>query len=324
MTKKADIGSKRLIGLDPDRWVQWVTEIPGATAQEIISTDFQWVGREGDVLVRASSPEDGEFLVHNELQLYYNNKIPRRVRAYTALAEEKYEMPVYPVLINILKRGETPPQIPTYYESQFRNIRAYQDYRVINLWEVDAALVFQQPLPSLLPFVPILKDGGKEATVREALKLLREDEKLNELENLLAFFATFVLETEVVQQIISMYSGSASRTTPRTSRWDMAVLQQSPWYQQILQEGESRGLQIGEQRGLQIGEQRGIQIGEQRGLLSGIQMGLELKFGSSGNALIEEISAVKEIEVLSRIIEGLKTVQTLEELRKIYQRDNLT
>jgi len=172
MTQKADIGSKRLIGLDPDRWVQWVTQIPGATAQEIISTDFQWVSRASDVLVRASSPEDGEFLVLNELQLYYYNKMPRRVRAYTALAEEKYQIPVYPVLINILKRGENPAPIPTCYESQFRNVRAYQDYRVINLWEVDVDLVFQQPLPSLLPFVPILKDGGKEATVRQALKLL--------------------------------------------------------------------------------------------------------------------------------------------------------
>ncbi|MBO1351236.1 MAG: Rpn family recombination-promoting nuclease/putative transposase [Hormoscilla sp. GUM202] len=108
--------------------------------------------------------------------------MPRRVRAYTALAEEKYQIPVYPVLINILKRGENPAPIPTCYSSQFRNVRAYQDYRVINLWEVDVDLVFQQPLPSLLPFVPILKDGGKEATVRQALKLLREDEKLNEIE----------------------------------------------------------------------------------------------------------------------------------------------
>ncbi|NEP84454.1 MAG: hypothetical protein F6K39_43895 [Okeania sp. SIO3B3] len=42
----------------------------------------------------------------------------------------------------------------------------------------------------LLPFIPILKGGGEEATVRQALQLLREDEELLELENLLAFFAT--------------------------------------------------------------------------------------------------------------------------------------
>ncbi|WP_205127379.1 MULTISPECIES: hypothetical protein [Okeania] len=47
---------------------------------------------------------------------------------------------------------------------------------------------------SLMPFVPILKGGGEEAIVREALQLLREDEQLSELENLLEFFATFVLK----------------------------------------------------------------------------------------------------------------------------------
>ena len=99
-----------------------------------------------------------------------------------------------------------------------------------------------------MPFIPILKGGGEEATVRKALQLLREDEQLLELENLLAFFATFVLKTEIIQQIM---------------RWDMAVLQQSPWYQQILEEG------------IEIGQQRG----EQRGILSGIEIGLELKFG---------------------------------------------
>jgi predicted transposase YdaD len=43
---------------------------------------------------------------------------------------------------------------------------------------------------------------------------------------LLAFFASFVLETEVVAQIM---------------RWDMAVLRESPWYQEILQQGLQQG-----------------------------------------------------------------------------------
>jgi predicted transposase YdaD len=75
-------------------------------------------------------------------------------------------------------------------------LRATQDYRVINLREVDANFVFEQPFPSLLPFVRILKGGGEEPTVRRALQMLRTDVQLNELESLLAFFASFVLETQ--------------------------------------------------------------------------------------------------------------------------------
>lgn len=68
---------------------------------------------------------------------------------------------------------------------------------------------YSRPSTGLLPFVPVLKGGDDEVAVRRALRALRADERLSELEPLLAFFASFVLETRVVQQIM---------------RWDMAVL----------------------------------------------------------------------------------------------------
>jgi predicted transposase YdaD len=91
---------------------------------------------------------------------------------------------------------------------------------VINLWEVEVETVFEQSLDTLLPFVPILKDGGNQQTVSRALVQLQRNE---ELESLLGFFASFVLDTELVRQIM---------------RWDMTVLRESPWYQEIRQEGE--------------------------------------------------------------------------------------
>jgi predicted transposase YdaD len=86
-----------------------------------------------------------------------------------------------------------------------------------------------------LPFVPILKDGGNQQTVRRALVQLQQNEQLVELESLLAFFASFVLDSELVQQIM---------------RWDVAVLRESPWYQEIRQEGRLED----EQRGRTEGE----------------------------------------------------------------------
>ncbi|NEQ26822.1 MAG: Rpn family recombination-promoting nuclease/putative transposase [Microcoleus sp. SIO2G3] len=294
MAKAADIGSKRLISLAPDLWVQWVTQSPNVEAREIISSEFQWVTRESDVLVRAYSPQDGEFLVLNELQLRYTSQMPRRMRAYAALAEERYKLPTYPVLINILP----PPAsiaIATRYQSQFRGLQARQDYRVINLWEVEAQVVIQQPLPSLLPFVPVLRGGSEESTVRRALQVLRTDEQLRELEPLLAFFATFVLDIPLVQQIM---------------RWDMAVLRESPWYQEILREGL--------QQGLQQGRQQGLEQGMREGLLLGIALGLELKFSAEGLELLSELREIEDVELLREISEAIKTVDSLESLRQIY------
>ncbi len=96
--------------------------------------------------------------------------MPRRMRAYAALAEEKYNLPTYPVLINILKTSDT--VIPTQYSSNIAGLQVRQDYRVINLWEVDVNIAFEQPLPSLLPFVPILKGGEDELKIRARIALI--------------------------------------------------------------------------------------------------------------------------------------------------------
>ncbi|MBD1906727.1 hypothetical protein NDI37_14920 [Funiculus sociatus GB2-A5] len=278
MAKAADIGSKRLISLAKTGWVQWVKQNPDIVAGEFLDSQFQWLSRESDVLVKANSREHRDFLVLNEIQLNYQVRMPKRMRAYAALAEEKYNLPVYPVLINIRQPSET--VVVARYDSEFMGLRSRQDYRVINRWEVDAELAFQPSLRSLLPFVPMLRGGSEESVVRRAVQRLRDDEQLKELEPLLAFFAGFVLETRLVQQIM---------------RWDIAVLRESPWYQEIIREGQ--------------------QLGMQQGMLSGIELALELKFGNEGLQLMPEISNIQDVERLKAIAQAIKTVNSLDELR---------
>lgn len=122
MTKPADVSTKKLISLAPNNWVRWVTQIPDIVAGEILNSEFQWISRESDVLIRVSSSQHGEFLLLNELQLRYQSQMPRRMRAYAALAEEKYNLPTYPVLINILKTGNN--EIPTSFTSNIAGLRA--------------------------------------------------------------------------------------------------------------------------------------------------------------------------------------------------------
>ncbi|MDF5719923.1 MAG: Rpn family recombination-promoting nuclease/putative transposase [Rhizonema sp. PD37] len=284
MSKPVDVSTKRLISLAPNNWVRWVTQIPDITVGEILNSEFQWISRESDVLIRVESPQEGEFLVLNELQLRYTSKMPRRMRAYAGLAEEKYNLPTYPVLINILKTDSV--KILPRYESNVAGLCATQDYRVINLWEVDVNVAFQQPLPSLLPFVPILKGGENEPIIREALQILRADQQLNELETVLAFFATFVLESALVQEIM---------------RWDMTVLRESPWYQEILREGVARG----------------EEQGRREELFSGLELVLEIKFGNPGLELMPIITQITELQRLKAIQQAIKTVDTVEELRQL-------
>jgi hypothetical protein len=59
--------------------------------------------------------------------------------------------------------------------------------------------VFERSLDTLLPFVPILKDGGNPQIIRRALVQLQQNEELVELKSLLEFFSSFVPDTELVQ-----------------------------------------------------------------------------------------------------------------------------
>ncbi|AFZ23590.1 hypothetical protein Cylst_1299 [Cylindrospermum stagnale PCC 7417] len=185
------------------------------------------------------------------------------------------------LLFRYLYKKKSEVEIPTSYKGEFAGLQARQDYRVINLWEVDVEIAFNQPIPLLLPFVPILKGGAETSTVQRALQILRADEKLSQLETVMAFFATFVLDSALVQQIM---------------RWDMAVLRESPWYQQILIEGEKRGI------------------------LSSIELSLEIKFGSDGLQLMPEISQITDLEQLKTIQRGILTINYLDELRELLQR----
>ncbi|NET64917.1 MAG: Rpn family recombination-promoting nuclease/putative transposase [Moorea sp. SIO1G6] len=292
MTKRADIGSKRLISLAPNAWVQWVTGNSQVRASQLLDAEFQWVSRESDVIVKASSPEHQEFLILNELQLRYDQNMPQRMRNYVALAEEKYNLSAYPVLINILPPPAT-VTIENCYDREFMGLKARQDYRVINLWEVDAELVLEQPLPPLFPFVPILKGGGSESKLRSAVQALRADQTLNQLEPLLAFFASFVLEIPLIQQIM---------------RWDMTVLRESPWYQEILQEGLAQGIEQGIQQGIEQGIEQGIQQ-ERRGSLERI---LKLRFSEIPVEISVRIQALT-LEQLEELMATALTVNSLDE-----------
>ncbi len=66
-----------------------------------------------------------------------------------------------------------------------------------------------------------MRGGQDERVLQQALNRLRAEPTLAELETLLAFLARFVLDTPFIQRLM---------------RWDMAILRESPWYQEIAQE----------------------------------------------------------------------------------------
>jgi hypothetical protein len=89
-------------------------------------------------------------------------------------------------------------------------------------------------------YVPLMKDAGEEE-IREGVGLLRQRGMGEEMEVVLALFASFVMESEQIQRIM---------------RWNMAILKESPWYQEIVKEGQQEGLQTGRRGILRLFKER--------------------------------------------------------------------
>jgi hypothetical protein len=75
----------------------------------------------------------------------------------------------------------------------------------------------------------------------------------------------------------------------------MLVIEDSPLYKEILQQGV------------------------QQGLLLGITVSLEVKFGNPGLQLLPEIRAIEDVTRLEAIQAAIMTVNTLDELSQLYR-----
>jgi predicted transposase YdaD len=73
----------------------------------------------------------------------------------------------------------------------------------------------------------------------------------------------------------------------------MAVLSESPWYQEIIRQGQK----------------------QER--LSSIEIALEIKFGTQGLPLMPLISQIADFEQLKVIQRGVLTLNNLDELREL-------
>lgn len=94
-------------------------------------------------------------------------------------------------------------------------------------------------------------------------------------------------------------------------------LENSFWQEVTQYEEEKRMPYITsvERRGIK----QGIEQGKRQALIKSLEVCLKLKFGSEGQTILPEIAQIQNVEILSAILASIKTVNSIEELRQIYQ-----
>ena len=61
-----------------------------------------------------------------------------------------------------------------------------------------------------------------------------------------------------------------------------------------------------------------IEEGRLKEILNGIELGLDLKFGEPGLKLVPEINKISQLKTLLAIHNGIRSSDSVEQLRKIY------
>jgi predicted transposase YdaD len=220
---KIDTSGKRIIHLYNQAWLEWTLQQHVEIEAEL-SSEFQFVARSSDSLLRIKSGKN-LFLALTELQFQYRKNIPHRLAAYAALAREKYNMEVFVTVIYFLP----PPEDVTLdhaFHTDFMGQIAHQDFKIIALWELDAAQVLTFNNPVLLPFVPLMQGGNTIEMVQTCATRIRQQDLSSDLETLLALLSSYVIDSKLINKIL---------------RWEMEIVQQSPILQELLLERFLKG-----------------------------------------------------------------------------------
>lgn len=294
---QADVSSKRILAGDPTLWIRWLLQDPTADVKAHLSGEFQFIQRYSDEIFQVQG-QMGHFILAVEVQLHTDKRMPRRMRAYAALAEEKYELPVYPVVFYLLppRTGVVPPDA---YHSQFMGLTAHQDFHVVPVWKLNAQQVLEEGIVAFVPFIPLMQQGDANA-ILESVKLLRERGIEQEAETVLALFASFVMKPEQIKKLM---------------RWNMAILRESPWYNQILQEGLEQGVQ----QGLEQGVQQGLEQGKLEGRRQDILYLLRARFNPPEPrvlAISKRLNALTDMDRLRNLLVEAAQAPSLEAFEK--------
>ena len=109
-------------------------------------------------------------LYHFEFQTRYATGLPERVAEYQMVAWLRYRLPVFSMVILPVQRF-APTEVPESASIAAGGLGVESRFRVLKMWELDPAAIFELDRPNLLPLVPLAAStltDWTEAAVRLA------------------------------------------------------------------------------------------------------------------------------------------------------------
>jgi hypothetical protein len=281
-------------------------EIDWSRGYVVLDTELRQIVRDAELGVRRAdrlvhvqrhSGEPTLVYIHIEIQSRYEAAFAERMFVYHYRLHDRYRQPI--VSLAVLG-DDRPAWKPSGYHYA--------------LW--DCALDFRFPVAKLLDYAPqraqLEADANPFATVVLA-HLAAQETRQSDAQRALAKFALtrrlYTLGYDR-QEILDLYA---------FIDWMLRLpleLEDQVWRQIEQYEQETRMSYITTAE--RIGHERGLEEGRAEGLLNGIAAILEVRFGQPGVDLMPEIQQLDDVSALERVLQAIKTLGSLDEIRAVY------
>lgn len=169
-------------------------------------------------------------LLHIEFQTYNDLEMAERLLRYNVLARSEYKLPVLSCVIYLLRDGKVPPS-QLIWDSPIGRDVIHFFFESIELGELAPGDLLAMEQPGLLPLLPLTRGGTKKEVTEQMFARLQDSEQVD----LLAIGST------LASLVFKREHSSDLEWLHRRLREMHDVLRESPYYQEILQEGREEG-----------------------------------------------------------------------------------
>jgi hypothetical protein len=230
-----------------------------------------------------------KLILHVEFQVEADKNMARRVWEYNVLTDYLTGLPVYSVVIYLVKRGTI---VESRYQDEIADQLRLLTFRSIELWEVPTEMLKQKGLEGLLPPLPLTQGGKSREVVEETIAQLQATGHRDLLPLSYAFAAL-------------IFTKSADKLWLKERFEKMHDILEESWaYQEMIQKGLLQGIEQGIGKGILTMQQTAINI--------------VIRFFADLEELARtKITAINDLERLQQLILDLTMSHTREQMEQV-------
>lgn len=283
MHKPYDITMKMLMEQEPVSWLRRFGIEPDGPVS-VVDSEVSTITSEVDKVFKIDGAEP--YLVHIENQTSPDPDMPWRMNRYNVLVAKDGEYPVLSVLL-LLRRSAEAKDLTGVHERKvpgFGLVSLFH-YPIVRVWELDVESILNGEL-SILPLAPLAdvpEESIPDVFRRIDERVMRETETPTACMIMVStlLLAGMRLERDQILDMMRRFSS-------------MNLLQESSFYQMLLEEGEKKG-----------------RIKEAREMLLDL---VEARFGAVDASFRRSIDAIDDLEKLKRMSKKVITISDPQEL----------